>query len=100
MKKINFPFIFIIQQILWIILLILSIIQYKSRICFADNALYLFEITRKGDFFIQHSRWIAVFTQLIPYIQVKLHTPLKFIMIGYSINIVLLPLLSSFQFIF
>lgn len=49
-----------------------------------DTTLFTFNILRKGAFSIEHYRFIAVFTELVPLLASKLSASLKGVLLGYS----------------
>ena len=63
---------------------------YLERICYQDSASYILEMIRKEWFMTVHSRFGAIFSQIIPLILLKFKAPLKVVLIGYSINFVIL----------
>lgn len=63
---------------------------FQERIGYWDTASYMLEIMKKDDFAIVHGRYGAALSQFIPLILFKLNAPLKAIMIGYSLNFILL----------
>ena len=67
-------------------LFILAAIFYRERILFSDAAFYMFDIVDRGGFCIQHNRYGAFVTQLLPWIAVKAHLPLKTVLISYAVN--------------
>ncbi len=71
------------------VLLIFAAVFFKERTVFLDAAFHLFQIVKNGDFAIQVSRFGAVMTQIFPWLSVKLHLPLKWVMLNYSIGVVL-----------
>ncbi|MEY4926341.1 MAG: hypothetical protein RI894_777 [Bacteroidota bacterium] len=71
------------------LLLILSIVFYMDRMMMPDTSFLVTNILYDGTLQIQVQRFVAVFTQIVPYIFAKLGLPLKFILIGYSTSFVL-----------
>lgn len=71
------------------VLLIFAAVFFKERTVFLDAAFHLFQIVKNGDFAIQVSRFGAVMTQIFPLLSVKLHLPLKWVMLNYSVGVVL-----------
>jgi hypothetical protein len=51
-----------------------------------DNAYYLFDMINREAFTIPHNRFIAVFAEFLPWLAIKMHLPLKWILIGFSTN--------------
>jgi hypothetical protein len=70
-------------------LLILSVLFYKERTVFLDNAYHLFIIIKDGDFAFQNFRYGAVFTQAVPLLASKLNISLNAILISYSVCFVI-----------
>lgn len=63
---------------------------FLERICYQDSAAYMIEMFSKQKFAIVHGRYGALFSQVIPVTLLHLKAPLSAIMIGYSVNFVLL----------
>lgn len=66
------------------ILAIGGIFFYKERSFFADTAYVLFHIINNQALAIQFNRYGAVITQAVPLAVVKLHLPLKAVLVAYS----------------
>jgi len=78
-----------------IVLLVLSTVYYMQRVIMYDTSFYLFELLDNNTFCIQHNRYTAFVTQLLPLFFIWLKLPLKLVAIAYSINITLLFILLS-----
>jgi hypothetical protein len=63
--------------IAYALLLIMALLFYKERIIFMDTTLFTFNILRKGSFSIEHYRFIAVFTEMLPLLVSKIGASLK-----------------------
>ncbi|MBZ0097444.1 MAG: hypothetical protein K8F30_00090, partial [Taibaiella sp.] len=68
----------------YISLFILSLVFYKERATFLDAAYHLFHIIKDGTPAIQHYRYGAIVTQVLPLAGCKLLLPLGSIMLIYS----------------
>jgi len=79
----------ILGHLFFLVLVVLSIVFYKERIIHVDNAFYICNIINKEWFSIEHHRYIAVFSQLLPLIAVKLDLALPYILILYSVSLIL-----------
>ncbi|MCD6011226.1 MAG: hypothetical protein K0Q79_1088 [Flavipsychrobacter sp.] len=66
------------------VLLVGAIILYKQRILFADAAYIVFNIINYERTSIQFNRYGSFITQIFPYAAVKMHLPLKQVLILYS----------------
>jgi len=75
--------------IVWFIFGVMSIVFYKERVAFMDGAFQLVDLINTEDFSIHHYRLTNPLTQIFAYLGVKLGLPLKYIMIGYSVNFIL-----------
>ncbi|OFX42222.1 MAG: hypothetical protein A2046_03920 [Bacteroidetes bacterium GWA2_30_7] len=75
----------IITHTLFATLLLFSIFYYKERI-FADTSYYLFKVIDHKHFWIEHNRFILVFSQLFPLISIFAGLPIKYILLFYSIG--------------
>lgn len=76
--------------LIWGVLLIFSVLFYQERSIFIDSAFQLFELINTATFSIAQSRFSNVLTQILPVIAVKIGLPLKWVMMAYSINFILL----------
>lgn len=77
------------------ILLVGSVVFYKERILFADLAYTSFLIIDHGHFNIINDRYSEVIHQFVPYFFQKLHLPIKFILIAYSMSFNLIYVIIS-----
>lgn len=75
----------VILHLLFTILIVYSVVFYKERI-FADSSYYLFKVIDHKHFWIEHNRFILVFSQLLPLIGVLIGLSLKTILLLYSIG--------------
>lgn len=72
-------------HLLFATLIVFSIVFYKERI-FADSSYYLFKVIEHKHFWIEHNRFILVFSQIFPLFGVLAGLSLKTIIILYSIG--------------
>lgn len=77
------------QYIFFVTYLLLSLVFYKERVYYTDTAFYLFNIVQKESFFVAHERYFAVFFEILPVLLVKLHFPLKWVAMSFSLNVAL-----------
>jgi hypothetical protein len=84
-KKIN-SFDFWLIHIAFALIIGLQAYFYKESTCIMDNAYYLFDMINREAFTIPHNRFIAVFAEFLPWLAIKLHLPLKWVLIGFSVN--------------
>lgn len=75
----------ILGNILFSILFFWAIYYFKER-HYYDTAYYLLQIINTGSFEIEHGRFIAVATQIWPYLGLKAHVSLPSLMLIYSIG--------------
>lgn len=68
------------------LLVILSLLWYKEKVCFADASYVLFDVINYRMFDIQFNRYGSFITQLVPYLGFKLHAPIGAILIGYAVS--------------
>ena len=68
------------------VLILLSVLFYKERTVFLDNAYFLFQMTKNADFCIQRNRFISVLPQILPLIAIKLSLPLKVVSLLFSLG--------------
>ena len=83
-------FISILGHLSFLILLVLSIVYAVERNLYADSAYYIFNIVNTGWFDIEHSRYSAFLTQLLPVAFVNMGLSLKMVLYAYSISFILL----------
>ena len=84
-KKIN-SFDFWVIHISFACIIGLQVYFYRESTCIMDNAYYLFDMINREAFTIPHNRFIAVFAEFLPWLAIKLHLPLKWVLIGFSVN--------------
>ena len=77
-------------------LLFLSIRFALERVIFTDTAVYLYTIADTGKVYIATNRFICVLSQVLPLIGIAAGLSLKTIVYLYSVNCILIPLISSF----
>lgn len=70
-------------------LLVLSVVFYKERTIFVDNAFFLFEIIKDGDFTVQRYRFIAAIPQMLPLAAMLASLSLKWVLVAYSLSFAL-----------
>jgi hypothetical protein len=66
--------------------IILSGIFYQERLLGYDNAVYAFKMLYQQGFNIEHGRYLAICTQWLPVLAIKLGFPLKGVLLLYSLN--------------
>lgn len=76
------------------VLLLFSVIFYKLRI-FSDVAVIITDMLRWGWPATAHSRFIGAFYQVAPLLLSKMHAPLWEILLSYSVNHALIPVLCA-----
>jgi len=75
----------IIEHILFIVLGIFAIYLFEERLL-ADSGYYIFKVINYRSFWVEHNRFILIFSQFIPFLGVKLGFELKTILCLYSIG--------------
>ncbi len=88
----------IIQSVFFALYLCMTLFFYQERIYYTDTAFYLFNMVQKESFFVAHERYIAIFAEILPVLMLKLHAPLKWVSLAFSLNIGLFYL-SIFLFL-
>ncbi len=78
---------------IWLVFGLLSVIYFKERVAFMDGAFQLVNLINTEEFSIHHNRLTNPLTQIFAYIGIKLRFPLKYVMIGYSINFIVFHLI-------
>jgi hypothetical protein len=74
-----------IGVVTYTILIILSIFFHKERTIFTDIAFHLFAILKDKTWAIQNYRFVAAVTQAFPLVGSKLHLPLSWLAVLYSV---------------
>ncbi|MBO9701503.1 MAG: hypothetical protein J7604_14935 [Sporocytophaga sp.] len=83
--------------IIWTLsLLILSVVFSKERIILVDTSHYLLTMMENNTFYIATNRYISIFSQFLPFFAFNLHLSLSAILISYSVNFFLIPLVLIF----
>ena len=77
------------------VLLVWAAMFYKERILYIDAPHILFRIINDGHFWIEEHRYGSFISQVLPLIGSKLHLPLPWLMIAYSIGFYLFYLAVS-----
>jgi hypothetical protein len=79
-----------------LLLLIGAIVYYKERALFADAAFLSFNIINYKSLAIQWNRYGSIVSQVFPWLGVKMHLPLKAILMSYSISFNVFSLLVGY----
>lgn len=87
---------FILIQLVFFVLLVLSIVFFKERMIFTDTAYYTTELLTKETIIMPTNRFIVFYTQAIALLAIKLGLSLKMIMIVFSSSLLLFPILFSY----
>lgn len=78
-----------------VVLLFFSIFYAQERIVAYDTAVYMVEMIRSKGFFIATNRFIAVVAEVLPVAGITAGLPLKAVIILYSLNSTLIPVLCA-----
>jgi len=78
-----------------VLLMVLSIVFYLQRDIMYDSSFYFFDMLETKGFCIQHYRYPAVLSQLLPFLFIKASLPLKWIAVAYSLNLALIAVVLS-----
>jgi hypothetical protein len=70
------------------LLLLFAALFFKERVALFDTAFFSFEITRNGDFWIPHYRYISGLIQVLPVLGTKLGLSLAQVELLFSLNFV------------
>ncbi len=79
-----------------LVLLVLAIWFAPERVIFTDTAVYLYTLADTGHPYIATNRFICLLSQILPLTGVAAGFSLKTVIYLYSINCILIPLVSSF----
>ena len=69
-----------------ILLLAGSCVWYRERILFADCAYKMYDIIHSRQYSVSENRWGCIITQVLPLAALKMHLPLRWVIILFSIN--------------
>lgn len=72
------------------VLFLLALWFAEERVLLTDSAYQLFDDINSGGMLVNDNRFSMVLSQLLPWLMIKLHLPLKLIIIGYSLSFLLL----------
>lgn len=75
---------------MFLVLFVLSLLFYLERTCFVDPCYAVFNLLYYHDYVIEAGRIAAVLPQSLALVAIKLHLPLKAILMVYSFSFVLL----------
>lgn len=70
----------------YFVLLALSVVYYKEKAFFLDNAYVIFNMVKDGHMTIYHFRFIEIFTEGLPWLAMKLHASLDVILLSYALS--------------
>jgi hypothetical protein len=76
-------------------LLLFSIRFAAERVIFTDTAVYLYTVADSGKVYIATNRFICLISQVLPLLGIAAGFSLKTVIYLYSVNCILIPLLSS-----
>jgi hypothetical protein len=82
--------------LLFTTLIALAVYFANERIIYTDTAVYMDVMIQERALFIATNRFISVFAQLLPWLGIYLGLPLKTLIILYSLNAMLLPVIGAF----
>jgi hypothetical protein len=80
-------------DIFFLMFLVMSGIFWQERIINQDSSVYSFNIISQGYFSLEHFRFPATLTQIIPILLSKIGLPLSIVLWSYSVSLVLIPYL-------
>ncbi|MEZ4915707.1 MAG: hypothetical protein R2836_01835 [Chitinophagales bacterium] len=83
------PYIFILIILSSVLLLVFSYYFALERILSADTATYIYNLMNKETFNYGSFRFIAIPTQLLPLLLIKLNASFQTVLISYSVNLML-----------
>ena len=73
----------------------LSVVFYKERILFNDTLKCLYDLFYKDALNVTTNRYISIFGELLPFLAFKGGGSLKSVLLLYSLNLILLPVVLS-----
>ena len=74
----------------YLLLVVLAVLLYRERVFYSDTAYYFFQLVNTGNPHIEHGRYGAVLSQLLPWLALKTGASLNLAAVLYSISIPLL----------
>lgn len=78
------------------ILFVMAAFFFKERVFFGDASYILFNIINSKSLYIQEHRYGSFITQIIPYLGVKMHLPIKVVTFCYAISFNLFYLCAGY----
>ncbi|MDY0103034.1 MAG: hypothetical protein RBS07_08835 [Lentimicrobium sp.] len=87
------------QLLVFAALTLLSVLFFRERLI-ADSGYYLMRMVNSRLPWSEHGRFILIFSQLLPWIGVSFHLPMKAILLLYSLNHVLFHFLVFYLVVF
>ncbi|PKP49359.1 MAG: hypothetical protein CVT94_05305 [Bacteroidetes bacterium HGW-Bacteroidetes-11] len=82
----------LLQIALFAVLIAMAVVFFRERLL-VDSGYYLLRMINHGWPWVEHQRYILVLSQILPWLGVVFHLPMKVILLLYSLNHVLFPLL-------
>lgn len=73
----------------WAVLLLLSVIFWKERTFFMDAGFQLFNLINEGQIQVYHYRFVTTAPQILPWLLLKVHSPLLLLGLSYSASYIL-----------
>lgn len=95
MRNIDFPY-KVLFGLGCICLVMLAIIYANERILFSDTAGYILKMINEQHFIIPTNRFIGVFSQILPLAGIFIGLPLSVLVLLYSLNFILIPVLLGY----
>jgi len=74
-----------------LLLIILSVVFYKERVIFTDTVDVLIKVLKQKSLAVTTNRYTSIFGQFLPLAAFKLGLSLRLIVIAYSLNLILIP---------
>lgn len=72
-----------------LVLMVLAVVYANQRVLLTDSAYQVFYDINHPGVLINDSRYTMVLTQILPWIAIHLHAPLKVVIVSYSISFIL-----------
>ena len=82
----------LLQIALFAVLIAMAVVFFRERLL-VDSGYYLLRMINHGWPWVEHQRYILVLSQILPWLGVVFQLPMKVILLLYSLNHVLFPLL-------
>jgi hypothetical protein len=83
-----------------ILLLVGAVVFYQARSTYTDASVYISEMIQHNTLWVATNRYICIFSQLLPFIALQFGASLKTLLVLYSVNFAMIPIVISSILVF